>query len=209
MFIEMAGNQPLQSHMGTVLNPGMMDNTTSSGQIITQQGNQSTTFILPNTLMHSMTTTVAPPTVSSMSNPVVQQQPIQITQIASAAASSSVQANANTSSSLNQSQILDKKVLQELVKEVDPTEQLDEDVEDLLLQVADDFIENVINSSCQLAKHRKSSMLEVKDVQFNLERNFNLFIPGFSNDDLIKQYKKSYTTEAHKQVYFFLFKIDL
>ncbi len=97
---------------------------------------------------------------------------------------------------------MDKKVLQELVKEVDPTEQLDEDVEDLLLQVADDFIENVINTSCQLAKHRKSGVLEVKDVQFNLERNFNLFIPGFSNDDIVKTFKKSYTTEAHKQVIF-------
>jgi transcription initiation factor TFIID subunit 12 len=92
----------------------------------------------------------------------------------------------------------------------------------LLLQVADDFIENVINTSCQLAKHRKSNTLEVKDVQFhlgkslicflsscfrvstsffslNLERNFNLWIPGFSSDEL-KPFKKSFATEAHKQV---------
>lgn len=68
-----------------------------------------------------------------------------------------------------------------------------------MLQVADDFIENVINTSCQLAKHRKSSTLEVKDVQFHLERNFNLWIPGFSSDEL-KPFKKSFATEAHKQV---------
>ena len=39
--------------------------------------------------------------------------------------------------------MLDKKRLQELVKEVDPNEQLDEDVEELLLHIADDFIEQV------------------------------------------------------------------
>ena len=67
-------------------------------------------------------------------------------------------------------QIIDKRALKDLVKEVDPSEQLDEDVEELLLQVADDFIENVINNSCQLAKHRKSNILEAKDVQFHLGR---------------------------------------
>ena len=35
--------------------------------------------------------------------------------------------------------MLDKKRLGELVKEVDPAEQLDEDVEDILLQVARDL----------------------------------------------------------------------
>jgi transcription initiation factor TFIID subunit 12 len=42
----------------------------------------------------------------------------------------------------------------------------------MLLQVADDFIENIINSSCQLAKHRKSNILEAKDVQFHLGLSF-------------------------------------
>lgn len=48
--------------------------------------------------------------------------------------------------------MLDKKRLQELVKEVDPNEQLDEDVEELLLHIADDFIEQVgqgyLNKCC-------------------------------------------------------------
>ena len=45
-------------------------------------------------------------------------------------------------------QVLDKKRLQELVKEVDPNEQLDEDVEELLLHIADDFIEQVGMERC-------------------------------------------------------------
>ncbi|BFZ09826.1 hypothetical protein BsWGS_12866 [Bradybaena similaris] len=94
--------------------------------------------------------------------------------------------------------VLDKMRLRDLVKEVDPLEQMDDDVEDVLLQVADDFIENVVASSCQLAKHRRSNTLEAKDVQLYLERCWNMQIPGFGSEEF-RPYKKSITTEAHKQ----------
>ena len=45
---------------------------------------------------------------------------------------------------------------------------MDDDVEEALLHIADDFIENVITASCQLAKHRRSNILDVKDVQLHL-----------------------------------------
>ncbi|XP_048468874.1 transcription initiation factor TFIID subunit 12 [Rhincodon typus] len=95
-------------------------------------------------------------------------------------------------------QVLSKKKLQDLVREIDPNEQLDEDVEEMLLQIADDFIESVVSAACQLARHRKSNTLEVKDVQLHLERQWNMWIPGFGSDE-IRPYKKACTTEAHKQ----------
>ena len=97
-----------------------------------------------------------------------------------------------------ETKVLDKRRLQELVKEVDPMEQLDDDVEEVLMQIADDFIDNVVTAACQIAKHRKSNTLEVKDVQMHLERNWNMYIPGFGSEEL-RPYKKAATTEAHKQ----------
>jgi len=38
----------------------------------------------------------------------------------------------------------------------------------VLMQIADDFIESVVTSSCKIAKHRKSNSLDVKDVQLHL-----------------------------------------
>lgn len=55
-----------------------------------------------------------------------------------------------------------------MVREVDPTEQLDEEVEEMLLQLADDFVETTVNAACLLAKHRHANTVEVKDVQLHL-----------------------------------------
>jgi hypothetical protein len=38
----------------------------------------------------------------------------------------------------------------------------------VLMTIADDFIDNVVNNACILAKHRKANSLDVKDVQLHL-----------------------------------------
>ncbi|XP_063709383.1 transcription initiation factor TFIID subunit 12 [Culicoides brevitarsis] len=131
--------------------------------------------------------------ISAMASPNQANSPMQS---GSAAGGSGAQGAKNSVESA--SQILTKPRLQELVREIDPTEQLDEDVEEILLQIADDFIENTVNAACMLAKHRKVSKVEVKDVQLHLERNWNMWIPGFGTEEL-RPYKRATVTEAHKQ----------
>nr|SVE89000.1 EOG090X0HZC [Daphnia sinensis]SVE92126.1 EOG090X0HZC [Daphnia sinensis] len=111
---------------------------------------------------------------------------------------SNAQNSSSTSGGNNENQVLTRSRLQDLVREVDPNEQLDEEVEELLLQIADDFIESTVNASCQLAKHRQATALDVTDVQMHLERQWNMWIPGFGTDEL-RPYKRAPVTEAHKQ----------
>lgn len=88
--------------------------------------------------------------------------------------------------------------LNELVRETDPNLQLEEDIEETLISLADDFIDNVLSGACRLAKHRHVPTIEVKDLLMFLDKNFNMWIPGFGTDEL-RPYKRSSLTESHKQ----------
>ncbi|XP_076042368.1 TATA-box binding protein associated factor 12 [Oratosquilla oratoria] len=106
--------------------------------------------------------------------------------------------NASASTSESWTPVLTKQRINELVREVDPNEQLDDDVEEMLFCIADDFIESTVDAACRLAKHRGGRTLDVKDIQLYLERTWHMWIPGFGTEEL-RPYKRAPTTEAHKQ----------
>jgi transcription initiation factor TFIID subunit 12 len=76
-----------------------------------------------------------------------------------------------------------RRSIQDLVSSIDPNVKIDPEVEDLLLNIADEFIDSVTNFGCRLSKHRGGDTLEVRDLQLHLERNHNIRIPGFASDD--------------------------
>lgn len=94
--------------------------------------------------------------------------------------------------------IISKRSIQEIVSQIDPSERLDPEVEDILVDIADEFVESVTTFACSLAKHRKSNTLESKDVLLHLERNWNMSLPGFGGDE-IKCYKKPFGNDAHRE----------
>ncbi|CAG8452365.1 3617_t:CDS:2 [Dentiscutata heterogama] len=93
---------------------------------------------------------------------------------------------------------LSKRKIQQLVDQIDPKERLEPEVEDMLLEIADEFITSVSSFACLLAKHRKSDTLEVKDLQLHLERNWNIRIPGFASDE-IRSVRKTIVPSSHQQ----------
>ncbi|CAO2182274.1 unnamed protein product [Urochloa humidicola] len=94
--------------------------------------------------------------------------------------------------------LLTKRSIHELVAQIDPNEKLDPEVEDVLMDIAEDFVESVTTFACSLAKHRKSNTLEAKDVLLHAERSWNITLPGFSGDE-IKLYKKQHINDIHRE----------
>ncbi|RCV28224.1 hypothetical protein SETIT_5G388700v2 [Setaria italica] len=94
--------------------------------------------------------------------------------------------------------LLNKRSIHELVAQIDPNEKLDPEVEDVLMDIAEDFVESVATFACSLAKHRKSNTLEAKDVLLHAERSWNITLPGFSGDE-IKLYKKQHINDIHRE----------
>lgn len=101
--------------------------------------------------------------------------------------------------------VLSKRKLDELVRQVTggSEEALTPEVEDVslsnirrlshtkltnapqaVLQLADDFVDNVISNACKLSKLRDSPQLDIRDIQHVLERSYNIRIPGYASDEV-------------------------
>lgn len=129
---------------------------------------------------------------------------------------------------MDRSDFLPSARLQELAQATDPKLQLDPDAEQVLQDVADDFVENLAAFACELAVHRGGQMLEARDIQLALgamlykvclaglrviallfdthhtysvltEKNWGMRLVGVGDSmGELKVIKKSTVTEAHK-----------
>ena len=68
--------------------------------------------------------------------------------------------------------------LGELLRSIDPKYCFHPAVEELLLDMASDFVQDVVEFSGQLAKHRRSTTVEPRDLQFCLAKNYGISLAG-------------------------------
>ena len=101
--------------------------------------------------------------------------------------------------------IIDSTDLQELLQNIAPNESFDEEVLDMLMDIANDYVDNIAVGASQLAVHRNSTTLELKDVQKYLKEQYDTTIPGYTSTNelggtqLLKRIKKNTNLEQHKK----------
>ncbi|EDK45193.1 conserved hypothetical protein [Lodderomyces elongisporus NRRL YB-4239] len=106
-------------------------------------------------------------------------------------------------STIDNGRVLNKRKLQDIISTVgvdegDGKTLIDGNVEELLLDLADEFIYSVTSFACRLAKHRKVDSLDAKDVQLHLEKNWNIKIPGYAMDE-IRSSRKIQPSSSYNQ----------
>ncbi|CAK1367267.1 unnamed protein product [Cercospora beticola] len=89
--------------------------------------------------------------------------------------------------------VLSKRKLDELVRQVtgaapaasdsESSNVLSPEVEEVMLELADDFTDSVLGDACKLAKMRPNQTLDIRDIQIVLERKYGIRIPGYSLEE--------------------------
>lgn len=75
--------------------------------------------------------------------------------------------------------------------------QVSPEVEELLLDLGDDFLEHTAAGAAALARHRGSAVLEASDVRLHVERAWGMPLPGHGGDEL-EAHRPAVETDAHK-----------
>ena len=76
---------------------------------------------------------------------------------------------------------VERKRLQDLLAQISPNFELDPVVEEALVEICDEFVENVTEFACDLARHRGGDVVEAQDVELPLEKSWGIPV-GFGGD---------------------------
>jgi transcription initiation factor TFIID subunit 12 len=97
--------------------------------------------------------------------------------------------------------VYNKRKISELIKSLMPKDMdgsmVEPEVEDIVGDLIDEFVDNVTKFSVRLAKHRKAERVEPKDVHVHLERNWNIRVPGTVGKDEVEIVRKPAVTKSY------------
>lgn len=116
--------------------------------------------------------------------------------------SSQVSGGAGTSlANIVPDKVYNKRKIGELIKSLMPKDMdgsiVEPEVEDIVGDLIDEFVDNVTKFSVRLAKHRKAERVEPKDVHVHLERNWNIRVPGTVGKDEVEIVRKPAVTKSY------------
>lgn len=165
-------------------NSGSQQNTPTYPNLqTTQQSSANTKFPIPKTLQlgpQTQTPVAGPAARPTYNNAGMMQQP-------------GIQRPPTFTLEGEGDRVLSKRKLDELVRQVtgaapavsesESSNVLTPEVEEVMLELADDFIDDTLTEACKLAKMRQTQTLDIRDIQMVLERKYGIRIPGYSLDE--------------------------